>query len=59
MNINERVLYGAVIVKKRRYWPPHINGEKIKACCNDKGARVAGALCSELDNLPFCVFSVK
>ena len=57
--IKKRLVYGAAIINKRRYWPPHINGDKIKSCFTDKGVMVVDALFSEPDNVHHCVFAMK
>ena len=58
-DINKKGVYGSTLVKKRRYWPHYIDGEKNKAHFTNKGVGGMDALPGKLDNVPLCLLDMK
>jgi hypothetical protein len=54
-----RGVFSAALIKKRRYWPKYIEGERIKAHFDDKAIGTVDAIRGELDEVPFHVFCMK
>jgi Transposase IS4 len=59
IELRQKGVYAAALVKKRRYWPKHIKGEEIKEHFSSKQVGDADARKGTLDNTPFYVFGMK
>ena len=59
VELRKRGVFGAALIKKRRYWPKHIEGDRIKAHFEDKAVGDVDALAGVLDEVPFHVFAMK
>jgi hypothetical protein len=52
-------VFSAALIKKRRYWPKYIDGDRIKQHFQSKAIGAIDALRGELDEVPFHVFGMK
>jgi len=52
-------VFAAALIKKRRYWPKHVDGDAIAAHFADKEIGYTDALPGELDGVPFHLFCMK
>jgi hypothetical protein len=59
VELKKRGVYAAALIKKRRYWPKHINGDDVKAHFEDKDVGEIGALGGTMEEVPFHVYAMK
>lgn len=52
-------VFASAMIKKRRYWPKHIDGEMIKTTFNNKPVGFADSIGGQYDGRPFDVFCMK
>ena len=52
-------VFGAVLIKKRRYWPKHIRGDDIAQHFEKKEVGDVDAWPGEMDGVKFHVFCMK
>ena len=57
--LGKRGLYASALIKKRRYWPKHVNGDAIKAHFEDKNVGDVDAWKGVLDGVPLHIFAMK
>ena len=53
------ILRVIVELKKRRYWPKHVDGDQINSHFDDKDIGDIDSLRGRLDNIPFRIFGIK
>ena len=49
--------FASALIKKRRYWPKYIRGDKVKEHFNDKEVGDADSWGGKLEDIPFHVFT--
>jgi hypothetical protein len=59
VEVARKGVYAAALIKKRRYWPKHINGDGIKRHFADLPIGSVDALGGKLDGVEFNVFCMK
>ena len=59
VDIKKKGVYGANIIKNRRYWPNCIGVENIKYHFINKVVGAVDTIFGELENMPLCVFFMK
>jgi Transposase IS4 len=59
IELRQKGVYAAALVKKRRYWPKYIMGDEIKEHFGDKQVGDVDARRGTLNNTPFYVFAMK
>jgi hypothetical protein len=59
VELKKRGVFSAALIKKRRYWPKYVEGDKIKEHFQDKEIGAVDALRGELDEVPFHIFGMK
>jgi hypothetical protein len=59
VELKKRGVFSAALIKKRRYWPKYIDGDRIKQHFESKDIGAIDALRGELDEVPFHVFGMK
>jgi hypothetical protein len=59
IEIKKKGLFAAAVIKKRRYWPRHIDGEGINTKLKDEPVGTQTALPGVLDDVRFHVFCLK
>ena len=59
IELAKRGLFAAAVIKKRRYWPKYIHGDKIDKHFSDKPVGYQDALPGTLDGKNFHVFCLK
>ena len=59
VELKKRGVYAAALIKKRRYCPKYIRGDKIKAWFKGKQVGTADSWKGKLDGIPFHVFCMK
>ena len=52
-------VFAAALIKKRRYWPKYVEGEKIKEHFESKPVGFADALPGTMDGVPFHISCQK
>lgn len=52
-------VFGAALIKKRRYWPKHIDGDAIQRHFADKDVGDADVWRGKLDGIPFRIYCMK
>lgn len=52
-------VYPSTVIKKRRYWPRHIDGDAIDAHMSDKAVGATDALQGTLDGFNYTIFAMK
>jgi Transposase IS4 len=52
-------IFAAAVIKKRRYWPKHIDGDAIAAHFTDKAVGDFDVWPGRLENIPFGVYCMK
>ena len=57
--LHKNGLYASAVIKKRRYWPFLIRGDKIDAMFADKDVGATESLRGELDGIKYDVFCLK
>ena len=59
VEVRKKGVFAAALIKKRRYWPKHINGEDNIKHFEDKEVGSADGLPGKLDGVPFHLFAMK
>lgn len=59
VELAKKGVYGAALIKKRRYWPKYIKGDAIIDHFRTKEVGTADAWPGTLDNTPFHIFCMK
>ena len=59
IELKKKGVFGAALIKKRRYWPKHIPGDAVKAHFEDRAIGDADAWAGEMDGVPFHVYAMK
>ena len=59
IELKKRGVFASELIKKRRYWPKHIDGDQINSHFDDKDIGDADSLPGRLDNIPFHIFGMK
>jgi Transposase IS4 len=59
IELRKQGVFGAVFVKKRRYWPTYVKGNEIKTLFEGKQGGDADSLSGTLDGTPFHLMSMK
>jgi len=59
IELKKKGVFAAALIKKRKYWPRYIDGERIKAHFADKPIGYADAIEGNLENVRFHIFGMK
>ena len=59
VGMKNKGVYGATIIKNRRYWPRYIDGKNIKSHITNKYTEAMDALRGDIENFPIRVFAMK
>ena len=59
IELAKKGVFAAGVIKKRRYWPKHIDGESIDAHCDGKSVCEYDCLPGLWDTIPFNIFRMK
>lgn len=59
VEMRKNSVFAAALIKKRRYWPNYIPGDKLDEHFKDKSVRDVDALRGALEGIPFYVFAMK
>lgn len=59
IELAKKGVYAAALIKKRKYWPKYICGDKFKAHFEDKPVGSVDSIGGKLDNINFDVFCMK
>ena len=59
IELKKKGVFAAALIKKRQYWPKHIDGDRIKSYFDDKLIRYVDALPGRKDGVPFHIFAMK
>ena len=59
IELKKKGVFAASLIKKRRYWPKYIEGDKLKAHFENKPVGYSDAIKGMLDDVPFYVFGMK
>ena len=59
VELKKKGVFSAALIKKRRYWPKYIDGDRIKAHFNDQEVGHVDALKGTLDGVPFYIHAMK
>ena len=59
VKLKKKGVFSATLIKKRHYWPKHIDSNCIKVHFDDKEVGYINALKGNLDSVPFYVHAMK
>jgi Transposase IS4 len=59
IELRRRGVFAAAMIKKRRYWPRHVDGTMIQSYFEDKEVGHADSFGGELDNIPYHIYCMK
>jgi Transposase IS4 len=59
IELRNRGVFGAAVIKKRRYWPKYIDGDALAAHFEDKNIGDVDCLSGTLRSVPFGVYCMK
>lgn len=59
IELKKRGVFAAALIKKRKYWPKYIDGDRIKQHFTHKNVGDVDALKGELESVRFHVFAMK
>lgn len=59
VELKKKGVYAAAQIKKRRYWPKHVDGDAIKSYFEDKDVGSVAALPGNLDGVPVWIHCMK
>ena len=59
VELHKEGIFASALIKKRRYWPKYIHGDKVKEHFNDKEVGDADSWGGKLEDVPFHVFAMK
>jgi len=59
IEVKKKGLFAAAVIKKRRYWPKHIDGEAINSKLRDEPIGTQTALPGVFDGVHFHIFCLK
>jgi Transposase IS4 len=59
IELRNKGVFAAAVVKKRRYWPKHVDGEGIKAHFDNKQIGEVDAIRGTINNTPFYIMGMK
>jgi hypothetical protein len=59
IELKKQGIYASAVIKKRRYWPKHVPGDKIDSYMNSKAVGECDAVKGTLDGIPYNIFCQK
>jgi hypothetical protein len=59
IEMRKKGVFGAALIKKRRYWPKFIPGDELDRHFDDKDVGFADAIKGVFDQVPFYIFAMK
>ena len=59
IELKKRGVFASALIKKRRYWPKHVDGDAINMHFEDKAVGAADSLPGKMDDIPFHIFAMK
>ena len=59
IELKKRGVFASALIKKRRYWPKHVDGDAINMHFENKEIGAADSLSGKMDDIPFHIFGMK
>ena len=59
IELKKRGVFASTIIKKRRYWPKHVDGDSINMHFENKEIGHADSLPGKMDDVPFHIYGMK
>lgn len=59
IQLRQKGVFAAAVIKKRRYWPKYIKGDEIRQHFDNQQVGDANALAGTLNGVPFHLFAMK